>query len=73
MEDPTAFTAPDTLLRLGLLVAVRMRPMMLGSDCWKPFGPRMTLEAVTLLPLWPAVKDPGFCPVIGGKSEMAKG
>lgn len=46
--------------------------MMLGRDLWGPFAPRMTLEVMTLLLLWPGVEDPGLCAVIGGKSEIGR-
>lgn len=45
---------------------------MLGRDLWGPFAPRMTLEVMTLLLLWPGVEDPGLCAVIGGKSEIGR-
>lgn len=46
--------------------------MTLGRDLWGPFAPRMILEVLTLLLLWPGVEDPGLCAVIGGKSETGR-
>lgn len=45
---------------------------MLDWDLWGPAGCRMTLEVMTLLPLWPEVEDPVFCPVIGEKFELGR-
>ena len=45
---------------------------MLDRDLWGTSGPRMPLEVMTALSLWPGVKDLVFCLVIGGKSEWGR-
>lgn len=55
---PQCLYRPICPPRRGLLVAARARPLTLGLGHWEPFSLGMTLGAVTLLPLWPAVKAP---------------
>lgn len=71
-KTPAAFTSPRHPTQ-GLLAHDREgRGPLLDRDLWGPSGSNMPLEIMTLLSLWPGVKDPGFCLVIGGDSEWGR-